>query len=83
MACGLPVAAFDQGAASEVVGEAGCVAPAMDVPALAQAMTQAMTIPRQVPRQRVETHFARDLWLDRCEALYAEARAGLTSTLAA
>jgi glycosyltransferase involved in cell wall biosynthesis len=83
MACGLPVAALDSGAAREVVGEAGCVAPAGDVDALAYAMTRAMTIPRSVARRRVETHFARDLWLDRCEALYASVRAAVPSAIAA
>lgn len=83
MACGLPVAAFDAGAAREVVGEAGCIAPAGDVSALADALTRAMAIPRSTARCRVETHFARDLWLDRCEALYASVRSALPSAIAA
>jgi glycosyltransferase involved in cell wall biosynthesis len=83
MACGLPIAAFDQGAAREVVGEAGCIAPAGDSVALAEAIRAAIEIPRSVARQRVETHFARDLWLDRCEALYAQVRAATPSAIAA
>ena len=83
MACGLPVAAFDMGAAHEVVGEAGCLAPAGDVPALAAAITAATAIPRDLPRRRVETHFARDVWLDRCEALYASVQAAAQVTAAA
>ncbi|MBD8734710.1 glycosyltransferase [Sphingomonas sp. CFBP 13706] len=72
MACGLPVAAFDMGAAREVVGEAGCLAGPGDVEGLAAAIPAAMAIPRDVPRARVERLFTRDRWLDRCEALYAE-----------
>ncbi len=70
MACGLPVAAFDMGAAREVVGEAGRFAPPGDVAALADAMRAAIAIPRSVPRDRVERCFTHDRWLDRCEALY-------------
>ena len=72
MACGLPVAAFDRGAAREVVGEAGRCAPADDVAALAVAIVDALAIPRTVPRARVERSFTRDRWLDRCETLYAD-----------
>ena len=76
MACGLPVAGFASGAASEVVGEAGRLVPPGDVLALARAIGEALAIPRRVPRARVLSRFTRDLWLDRCEALYAQARAG-------
>lgn len=72
MACGLPVAAFDMGAAREVIGEAGAFAPASDVPALAEAMRSALAIPREVARDRVMRLFTRDRWLDHCEALYRE-----------
>ncbi len=82
MACGLPVAAFDRGAAVEVVGEAGRFAPANDVDALAAAIRAALTIPRHVPRDRVERLFTRDRWLDRCEALYAEVVAARLSRAA-
>ncbi len=71
MACGLPVAAFDRGAAREVIGEAGMFAPADDVAALAGAIRDAITIPRTSARARVERLFTRDIWLDRCEGLYA------------
>ncbi|TVV76315.1 glycosyltransferase [Sphingomonas solaris] len=73
MACGLPVAAFDNGAACEVIGEAGCYAPPGDVAALARAIRAAMAIPRTVPRDRVHRAFTHDRWLDGCEALYHEA----------
>ncbi len=72
MACGVPVAAFDSGAAYEVIGEGGRFAPANDAAALAKAIDEAMAIPRDVPRQRVERLFTRDRWLDACEALYAQ-----------
>lgn len=75
MACGLPVAGFARGAAAEVVGEAGCLVSPEDEAALAQAIGTALTIPRTVPLARVHRLFTRDLWLDRCEALYAGARA--------
>ena len=71
MACGLPVAAFDMGAAREVVGDAGRFAGAGDVAALAAAIPAAMAIPRSVARARIERLFTRDRWLDGCEALYA------------
>lgn len=71
MACGLPVAGFDRGAAAEIVGEAGCLVPCGDETALAAAIGAALAIPRPVPRARVLRLFTHDLWLDRCEALYA------------
>ena len=74
MACGLPVAGFAMGAAREVVCEAGCLAAAGDEAALAGAIGAALAIPRPVPQARVARLFTRDLWLDRCEALYAQAR---------
>ena len=82
MACGLPVAAFDQGAAREVIGEAGAFAPPGDVAALAAAIGTALAIPRTMARGRVERMFTRDLWLDRCEALYRAAAVDGTSLAA-
>ncbi|KTS19619.1 glycosyl transferase family 1 [Methylobacterium indicum] len=76
MACGLPVAGFTRGAAREVVGEAGCLVPSGDAAALAAAIPAALAIPRNIPRERVLRLFTRDLWLDRCEALYAALHAG-------
>ncbi len=73
MACGVPVAGIAMGAAREVVGEAGSLAPLNDVPALAAAIGAALAIPRRVPHARVLRLFTRDLWLGRCESLYAEA----------
>ncbi|MBB4154874.1 glycosyltransferase involved in cell wall biosynthesis [Sphingomonas jinjuensis] len=82
MACGLPVAAFDMGAAREVIGEAGVFAPPCDVAALADAMVEALAIPRRIARNRVLRLFTHDRWLDRCEALYRSVAAA-TATLAA
>ncbi len=77
MACGLPVAGLANGAAREVVGEAGCLVEPGDAAALAGAIGAALAIPRPVPRDRVRRLFSRDRWLDACEALYRQARAGL------
>jgi len=79
MSCGLPVAAFDNGAAREVIGDAGAFAPPGDVAALAQAIGHAQTIPRASARHRVMRLFTRDLWLDRCEALYRHVRTPITA----
>ena len=81
MACGLPVAAFDRGAAREVIGEAGRFAPADDVEALAVALREAAAIPRATPRARVERMFTRDRWLDRCEDLYREVGSATASAV--
>ncbi|WP_199899874.1 glycosyltransferase [Asaia prunellae] len=71
MASGLPVAAFDQGAAREIIGEdAGCFAPPYDEAALANAALRALEIDRLVPRQRVEQCFSLSRMIDRYEALY-------------
>lgn len=73
MACGVPIAALDNGAAREVVGRGGVIASAVSVSALAQAGSKALSIPRSTARQQAET-FSMDRWLTRCEALYAQAR---------
>ena len=75
MACGVPVASFDMGAAREVVAEAGIFANANDAAALAQAIPAAMAIPRCIPLARVMRLFTRDIWLDECERLYQLVRA--------
>ncbi len=79
MACGLPVASFDEGAAREVIAEAGVTAAPGAVRDLADAVSQAMAIDRHVPRRRVLAHFTQDIWLDGCESLYArvQQRAGV------
>lgn len=75
MACGLPVAAVDNGAVREVVGPCGAFAPPGDTPALARAIRTAMALPRDAARARVEARFSLARMIDRCEALYAEASA--------
>lgn len=71
MACGLPVASTDMGAAREIIGEAGIFVQAGDAQALAEAIPAAMQIPREIPHARVLRMFTHELWMDRCEALYA------------
>ncbi|MGU3663520.1 glycosyltransferase [Methylobacterium sp. A49B] len=75
MACGLPVAGFARGAVPEVVGDAGSLAAPGDEESLTRAIGAALAIPRPVPRGRVLRLFTHACWLDRCEALYAQARA--------
>ncbi|KQT84259.1 glycosyltransferase [Methylobacterium sp. Leaf466] len=73
MACGLPVASFDRGAAREVIGKAGAFASPDDEAALADAIGRAFAIPRRTAHDRVRRHFTHDVWLDGCERLYAAA----------
>ena len=70
MACGLPVASLDRGAAREVIAEAGVFAPPDDAQALAAAIPRALAIGRDVPCRRVTELFTRDVWLGNCERLY-------------
>jgi glycosyltransferase involved in cell wall biosynthesis len=77
MACGVPVASFDRGAAREIIAEAGVFAAQNDVAALANAIPSAMQIPRHIPHRRVMTCFTRDVWLAGCERLYAQAVEGV------
>ena len=80
MACGLPVASIDRGAAREVIAEAGAFAPPDDAAGLAEAIPSAMAICRHVPRRRVMELFTRDIWLDGCERLYGVVRGSRTDT---
>ena len=77
MACGLPIAAFDRGAAREVVAEAGIFAPANDVPALAAAIRAAMAVDRSIPSARARRLFSLNIMLDTYERLYESAIAGI------
>jgi len=76
MACGLPVAGFARGGIPEVVGEGGSLAAPGDAAGLACSIGEALAIPRPVPHGRVLRLFTRARWLERCEALYAQARFG-------
>ncbi|UWQ21319.1 glycosyltransferase [Jannaschia sp. W003] len=78
MACGVPVAAIDNGAVREIVGaDAGRFARPNEPAALGIAMKKAARIDRAVPRARVEACYSLDRMVDRYEALYAECIAGL------
>ena len=73
MACGLPVAAFNNGAAREVIGPCGAFAPPGDAPALAGALRRALAFPRPASRRRAEERFTLSGMIDALEACYAEA----------
>lgn len=83
MSCGLPVAAFDEGAAREVIGQAGHFAAPGDVAGLAGAIVAALTIPRIDARRQVEERFTRERWIERCEDLYRDLVARPPSVVAA
>ena len=76
MACGVPVASLDMGAAREIIAEAGAFAAGQDAESLAEAIPSAMAIPRGIAFARAARLFTRDIWLDRCEELYRQVRAG-------
>jgi glycosyltransferase involved in cell wall biosynthesis len=81
MSCGVPVAAIENGAVREVVGEAaGRFARPNEPAALGMAARKAMAIDRRIPRARVEEMFAVERMVDRYEALYDRARAGLSES---
>ena len=78
MACGLPVAAVENGAVREVIGsDAGRFARPNEAAALGIAMKNAMTIDRTIPRARVQAMFTLDRMIECYEALYAKACRGL------
>jgi glycosyltransferase involved in cell wall biosynthesis len=80
MSCGVPVAAIDNGAVREIVGEeAGRFARPNEPAALGLAAKRAMRIDRHIPRARVEKLFTLSRMVDAYEALYDKARAGLSS----
>ena len=82
MACGLPVASFDRGAAREIVGErAGRFAAAGDVAGLAQAMLDSLGIDPVLPRRRVAERYTIERMVCGYEAAYALARRGSRSGL--
>ena len=56
-----------------MLGDAGAFAAPGDVTGLADAIGVALALPRAASRARVEAMFTRDLWLDRCDALYRAA----------
>ena len=76
MACGVPVAAYDNGAAREVIGDGGAYAEPGDIDGLAKAIESAVALPRRAARRRVERRFSLDSMIDRYEACYRDAIAG-------
>ena len=76
MACGLPVAAFDNGAAREVIGPDGYFAQPGDDAGLAQSLRQALTAPRRASRDWVEARYSIDRMIDGYERVYQRAIAG-------
>ena len=74
MACGVPVAALDRGALSEVIGDCGRLAA--DADGLAAVIHAVTGIARRECRARVEAHFSLDAMLDGYESAYADAIAG-------
>ena len=76
MACGVPVAAYDNGAAREVIGPCGTYAGPGDVAGLAGAVEEAVRLPRAAARRRVERLFSLDSMIDRYEACYRAAIGG-------
>ncbi|MCL3883914.1 glycosyltransferase [Marivita sp. GX14005] len=73
MATGLPVAALGNGAAAEVIGEAGAIAQDDTPEALAEALRHALRIPPHLPRERVMERFTLSRMVARFETLYASA----------
>lgn len=73
LATGTPVAAFDNGAAREVIGESGAFARAGDVDGLARAMGIAAELPRDRARRRAERRYTAQGMLEGYEAAYRRA----------
>jgi glycosyltransferase involved in cell wall biosynthesis len=74
MACGVPVAAFDRGAAREVLGDAATYAAPGDVSSLTDALHIALGSDRQVGRRRAEELFGLFAMCARYEWLYEQVR---------
>lgn len=74
LACGVPVASFENGAAREVIGDCGAFAAPGDIQALAAAMQTALSIPRTACRARAEARFSEARMIADYETCYDEAR---------
>jgi glycosyltransferase involved in cell wall biosynthesis len=70
MSCGVPVAAFDAGAVSEVVADGGVIVKGGDVIALATAALRAARMDRRAVRDLAVVRFALPTMIDRYEDLY-------------
>lgn len=76
-ACGTPVAAFDSGAAAEIITEAcGQLVPKYDVAALAQVLGELTGKDRAACRRHIEAHFPLDRMVDGYLAVYRRAMEG-------
>ena len=78
MACGTPVAAFDNSALPEVVGSGGVLAPDGDVDALARAIQTLVTDDRarQEATERGLVHAVGEFTWERCAAVHVDALLG-------
>jgi glycosyltransferase involved in cell wall biosynthesis len=76
MACGLPIAAIENGAIREVAGDVARYAGA-DAGELAVALREAIGIPRRAARERVERLFTLERMLEEYEGLYGRAVEGV------
>jgi glycosyltransferase involved in cell wall biosynthesis len=72
MACGLPIAAVENGAIREVAGDAAQYAGA-DAGELGEALREAIGIPRRAARERVEGLFTLEGMLEEYEGMYTRA----------
>ncbi|MFQ6552595.1 glycosyltransferase [Aestuariibius insulae] len=78
MACGVPVAALDNGAVREVIGPCGAYAEDDSPEALAKAIPAALAIPRADVHTRARQQFSIETMVTRYERLYALAMDGLS-----
>jgi glycosyltransferase involved in cell wall biosynthesis len=74
LASGVPVAALDRGAMTEVIGDCGALAA--DEAALPMAIAEALLIPRPACRARAEALFSAPAMTARYAAVYSAAIAG-------
>jgi len=72
MACGLPIAAVENGAIREVAGDVARYAGA-DAGELAEALREAIGISRSAARKRVERLFTLERMLEEYDGLYIQA----------
>jgi glycosyltransferase involved in cell wall biosynthesis len=80
MACGLPIAAVENGAIHEVAGDVARYAGA-NAGELANALKEASYIPRSAARERVERLFTLERMLGAYEGLYDRAIEGVWNGL--
>lgn len=81
MSCGVPVAAYDRGAVSEVVTEGcGVLADSNDVRSLSKAVLQARHLARGTVRDLVLRRYDLSRMVDRYEDLYRQCQAARAAT---